>query len=681
MKLPLGYRVFTTKYPQSGASFFLSATKKTKRCLYKCTHYKSFTGEIMNTIPQIICDIQSRYPTFNAQYYREGKSAFIPRTFSDFYQDALDFGAGLLSLGLTAAEPVGILSDNRREWTVADIGIQACGSPDVPRGRDATEKEISIIYGITQCRFIVAERDIEVNRLIAAKKDLPDLTTIIVMEDQKQITAKTELSIVSFSNISELGKKYRKEHPSKIEKKVSAGQKSDIATIIFTSGTTGRPKGVPLTQENYLLHVSGGRERMNTVPGDTWLTMLPVWHSFERIVQYIALGNGVGLAYSKPIGAIMMKDFAEINPEYTTAVPRIWESVYNTIQKKMDAASPVKRGLFAFFVTIGGAYARLDNNYKGLTPSFKKRNRVLDKIFAAIPRLLLMPINSLGRNVILKPIRGLFGTRLKAAVSGGGSLQKKIDLFFAAAGICLMEGYGLTESGPVVAVRNLSTLEAGTVGTAFPGMEIKLIDDEGNECHPGKMGLIYVRSAQVMKGYYKDPESTAKVLSPDGWLNTGDLGVMTHDGALAIVGRIKDTIVLSDGENIEPVPIEKTLAYSHFIETAVVVGQDKKHLGALIVPNFPNLAIYAEAQGIKHEGNEELIQLPAVKALYRKEIDDAVSHHKGFRSFERIYDFILLTKVFEVPRELSAKQELKRSEVNKLYAKEIHSIYEGLERK
>jgi len=635
----------------------------------------------MNTIPQIIRDVQCRYPNLNAQYYRTEKTArYTPRSFADFYQDALDFGAGLLSLGLKNAELVGLLSDNRREWTVADIGIQACGSADVPRGRDVTDAEIRIIYGVTDCRFVVAERDVEANRLVAARADLQKLETIIVMEGEQGVQDAPGISILPFSQIIELGKKYRLAHTSAIEDRVEKGQRSDIATIIFTSGTTGRPKGVPLTQENYLLHVSGGRQRMNTVAGDIWLTMLPVWHSFERIVQYIALGNGVGLAYSKPVGAVMMKDFAEINPQYTTAVPRIWESVYATIQKKMADASPIKRGLFGFFVFIGGVYARLDNLYKGLTPSFKKRNRALDKILSSVPRLVLMPINALGRNVILKPIRRLFGTRLKAAVSGGGSLQRKIDLFFAAAGICLMEGYGLTEAGPVVAVRNLSTLEAGTVGTAFPGMEIRLVDEKGKECPPGTMGLIFVRSAQVMKGYYHDPESTAKVLSSDGWLNTGDLGVMTHDRALAIVGRIKDTIVLSDGENIEPVPIEKHLAYSNLIDTAVVVGQDQKHLGALIVPNFPALTEFAKENGIQHEGIEDLIQNPKVKALYRKEIDEAVNQHTGFKSFERIYDFILLSKVFEVPRELSAKQELKRSEVNNLYAKEIKSIFDRLGR-
>ncbi|HZK20280.1 MAG TPA: AMP-binding protein [Treponemataceae bacterium] len=630
----------------------------------------------MNTIPQIICDIQNKYPDLNAQYYRESKSSpFVSRTFAEFYQDSLNFGAGLLSLGLKKAEPVGLFSDNRREWGVADIGIQACGSADVPRGRDITDGEITIIFGITECRYIVAERDVEVQRLFKAKADLPKLTTIIAIEEQKENVDVTGLSIISFAELIELGKKYRAKNPSEIETLVEHGKRENIATIIFTSGTTGKPKGVPLTQANYLLHVTGGKERMKTEPGDIWLTMLPVWHSFERSVQYIALGNGVGLAYSKPVGSIMMKDFAEINPHYTTAVPRIWEAVYKTIQQKMAAASFIKRGLFGFFVRVGGVYARLDNLYKGLAPRFKKRNRTLDKIFSALPRLLLMPINSLGHTVILKPIRNLFGTRLKAAVSGGGSLEKKIDLFFAAAGICLMEGYGLTESGPVIAVRNLSHLEAGTVGTAFPGMEIKLLTEAGKDCPPGKMGVIYVRGEQVMKGYYNDAESTAKVLSDDGWLNTGDLGVMTHDYALAIVGRVKDTIVLSGGENIEPVPIEKRLCYSPFIDTAVVVGQDQKHLGALIIPDFAELEKHAKENNIPYKEKEDLVQSNVVRDLYKKEIQSVINHLHGFKSFEHIQNFVFLTKPFEVPRELSAKQELKRTEVTKLYAKEIAKIF------
>jgi len=628
----------------------------------------------MKTIPQVLFDVQKRYPNINAQYFREnGSGPFLTRTFADFYQDALTFSAGLVSLGVRRTEPVGLLADNRREWSVADIGIQACGACDVPRGRDVTDAEIRIIFGVTKCRFVIVERQQELARLMAAKDELPELTTLVVIEPKYSIPDATGIAIISFDQVIEKGQKYRKDNPGAIEALVEKGEKSDLATILFTSGTTGRPKGVMLTQENYLLHVSGGRERMLTEPGNVWLTMLPVWHSFERSVQYIALGNGVGLAYSKALS--MMKDFAEINPHYTTAVPRIWEMVYNSVQKKIDAAGGVKKKLFHFFVAVGDAYVVLDNLYKGLTPSFKKRVRILDKILSFLPRLLLMPVNALGSKLVLQPIKALFGNRLKAGVSGGGSLQREIDLFFAAAGIVLMEGYGLTETGPVVAVRSLSHLEAGTVGTAFPGMEIKLVDDDGRICPPGTMGLIFARGPQVMKGYYEDPAETAKVLSPDGWLNTGDLGIMTHDGALAIVGRKKDTIVLLSGKNIEPVPIEKHLAYSPLIDMAVVVGQDQRYVGALIIPNFQLLKQFARENGLNGNNLDELVKAPQVQNLYRKAIDEQINSHTGFKGFERIHSFTLLTRAFEAPRELSAKQELKRSEVNKLYAQQIADLF------
>ncbi len=628
----------------------------------------------MKTMPQVLFDVQKRYPNINAQYFREhGTGPFLTRTFANFYQEALTFGAGLVSLGVLRTEPVGLLSDNRPEWTVADIGIQACGACDVPRGRDVTDAEIRIIFGVTKCRFVIVERQQELSRLIAAKAELPELATLIVIESKFTVPEQAGIEVLGFDQVIEKGKKYRKENPDAIEALVEKGEKDDLATILFTSGTTGRPKGVMLTQENYLLHVSGGRERMMTEPGDVWLTMLPVWHSFERAVQYIALGNGVGLAYSKALS--MMKDFPEINPHYTTAVPRIWEMVYNSVQKKIETAGGLKKKLFHFFVAVGDAYVVLDNLYKGLTPSFKKRVRALDKIVSFLPRLILMPVNALGSKLVLQPIKALFGNRLKAGVSGGGSLQREIDLFFAAAGIVLMEGYGLTETGPVVAVRSLRHLEAGTVGTVFPGMEVKLLDDDGHPCPPGVMGLIYARGPQVMRGYYDAPEETAKVLSPDGWLNTGDLGIMTHDGALAIVGRKKDTIVLLSGKNIEPVPIEKHLAYSPLIDMAVVVGQDQRYIGALIIPNIQLLKQFAKDKGLKSDSLDELVKHPEVQNLYRKAIDEQINSHTGFKANERIHSFTLLTRPFEVPRELSAKQELKRSEVNKLYSEQIAGLF------
>jgi len=628
----------------------------------------------MKTIPQVLFDVQKRYPNLIAQYFREkGLSSFQTRTFADFYQDSLNFGAGLVSLGIKKAEPVGLLSDNRREWTVADIGIQACGACDVPRGRDVTDAEIRIIYGMTKCRFVVVERQQELTRMIDAKGELSDLTTIIVIKSKFTVPDQTGIDVLSFDQVIEKGKIYRKENPGAIEALVEQGEKDDLATILFTSGTTGRPKGVMLTQENYLLHVAGCRERMMTEPGEIWLTMLPVWHSFERAIQYAALGNGVGLAYSKAVG--MMRDFAEINPHYTTGVPRLWEMIYNAVQKKTETAGGLKKTLFRFFVAVGGAYAALDNLYKGLTPNFKKRIRAIDKMVSFLPRLCLMPLKALGSRLVFRQIKGLFGNRFKVGISGGGSLQRKIDLFFAAAGISLMEGYGLTETGPVVTVRNIRHLEAGTVGRAFPGMKIKLVDDNGRLCPPGTKGLIFARGAQVMKGYYEDPVETAKVLSADGWLDTGDLGVMTHDGALKIVGRKKDTIVLLSGVNIEPVPIEKHITYSPLIDAAVVVGQDQRYISALIVPNFQLLKQFALENGMNPDSMEELVQKPEVLNLYRKAIDEQINMHNGFKSYEHVHSFTLLTRPFEAPRELSAKQELKRAEVNKLYAQQIAGLF------
>ncbi len=630
----------------------------------------------MKTVPQVLFEIQNKYPNVHAQYFRRhGAVPFQTRTFADFYQLALNVGAGLTSLGVKRTEPVGLLSDNRPEWTIADIGIQACGACDVPRGRDITDAEIRIIFGVTKCRFVIVERKQELSRLLAARAGLPDLTTLIVIESEFSFPDQAGIEVLSFDQIIERGEKWRKENPGAIEALVEEGKKDDLATILFTSGTTGRPKGVMLTQENYLLHISGGRERMMTEPGDIWLTMLPVWHSFERAVQYIALGNGVGLAYSKTLS--MMKDFIEINPHYVTAVPRIWEMIYNAVLKKIEAASFLKKAIFRFFVAVGNAYVVLDNLFKGLAPSYKKRNRTRDKVFSFLPRLLLIPLNALGSKLVFQPIKSLFGTRLKAGVSGGGSLKREIDLFFAAAGVVLMEGYGLTEAGPVVAVRSLQHLEAGTVGTAFPGMEIKLLDDHGRPCPPGQTGLIFCRGAQIMKGYYGDPEETANVLSPDGWLNTGDLGIMTHDQALAIVGRKKDTIVLLNGKNIEPVPIEKHLAYSPLIDMAVVVGQDQKYIGALIVPNIPELQRLAQEKGWQSDSLDDLIKHPGVQNLYRKTIDEHINPHNGFKPYERIHNFVLLTHPFEAPRELSAKQELKRSEVNRLYAEQIASLFKS----
>jgi len=616
-------------------------------------------------------------PELIAQYFRNSNKELQQVNYEELYKDVLSFSLILSEMGVKKESLVGILAENSREWAVTDLAVLALRAADVPRGRDITDKEIEIIFGSTQCEVVAVEKAVDLQRVLTQKKALPDLKHLIVMDPDYTPEKKSQgkIKIHHFSELLKEGREKLPGNEDKIEYIIDQGEKEDLATIIFTSGTTGVPKGVMLTQHNYLNHAESLVKRIRIQKGQIWLTILPVWHSFERCIQYVVYCNGLSMAYSKPIGAVLLQDFKDIGPHYTTAVPRIWESVYNSIQKKVKAAGGIKKMMFAYFTAIGSAYVLMKQMVRGTVPRFKWRSRILDFMIAIIPLILLWPGKKLGDLLVFKNIKAIFGKNFKTGISGGGSLQNKIDRFFAAADITLLEGYGLTESGPVISVRTEWKPEVGTVGCIFPNMQIRILNEQGKECKPGEKGVLYAKGCQIMKGYFKNPEKTREVLSEDGWLNTGDLAICTHDNTIAIVGREKDTIVLLGGENIEPVPIEKNLSSHPMIDNIVVVGQDQKYLGALMVPNMDALKEYADDAGLSYSDMEELIDSPEIIEYYRGIIVGTINSSNGFRSFEQIFKFKLLKKPFEVNRELSAKQELKRHKINELYAEEIASLF------
>jgi len=282
----------------------------------------------------------------------------------------------------------------------------------------------------------------------------------------------------------------------------------------------------------------------------------------------------------------------------------------------------------------------------------------------------------LGNALVFKKIKGKLGKRFIAGVSGGGALPPSVDRFFEAIGILILEGYGLTETAPVLSVRLRNHPVTGTVGPVHRGTEVRILDERGNVLPAGQKGVIHVRGPQVMLGYYKRPDLTEKVLSKDGWLNTGDLGMFTIHGELKIIGRVKDTIVLRGGENIEPLPIEQRLRESPYIQQAAVVGQDQRYLAALIVPNQEVLTAWAEENDIPFNDYPSLLEQPEVKELINSEINSYISIKNGFKPFERIYYFALLPSPFEEGRELSAKLDLKRHVINELYADQIKKLFE-----
>jgi long-chain acyl-CoA synthetase len=325
-------------------------------------------------------------------------------------------------------------------------------------------------------------------------------------------------------------------------------------------------------------------------------------------------------------------------------------------------------------VGVGEASAVCSNLIKGLAPQFHKRNRVLDIILGIIPFIVLFPFAQLGNVMVFKKIKARLGGRFIAGISGGGALPQYVDRFFQAAGILLLEGYGLTETAPILAVRKQHAPVSNTVGPLLKDIEYMVIDTEGKKVGPGEKGVLYVKSDQVMKGYYKKPEETNAVLQ-DKWLNTGDIAVFTHQGEFKIIGRTKETIVLMGGENIEPNPIEQMLVQSEYIDQAMVVGQDQKFLGALIVPNMEKIEAVADEMEIQYIISEELLNNPEIQNIINNEIQSRVNPKNGFKSFERIFRFTLIPKQFEAGKELTQTLKIRRNIVTEKYKQEIERLF------
>jgi long-chain acyl-CoA synthetase len=299
----------------------------------------------------------------------------------------------------------------------------------------------------------------------------------------------------------------------------------------------------------------------------------------------------------------------------------------------------------------------------------------VEVLVAVLPFLLLYPLRALGDALVFRKIRARLGGRFVAGISGGGALPPAVDRFFQAANVLLLEGYGLTETAPVLAVRKQHGPVPGTVGPMLPDTEVRILNEQGDDLPPGHMGLIVVRGPQIMKGYYNQEDATARVILEGGWLDTGDLGMLTHRGELKITGRAKDTIVLLGGENVEPLPIEQKLLESDYVDQAVVLGQDQKYLAALLVPNEEQVKKYAADNAVPYLDYENLLQSPEIQELFSAEVNSLVSARNGFKGFERIFRFALLPKPFEVGKELSAKQEVKRHVVNDVYRKQIAELF------
>lgn len=638
------------------------------------------TVEANDTVPKMIQKSAEQFSEIIAQYKRVKGGDFEPVTYRNMFQIGLDFGAALLNLGLKRKDKIGLISDNRAEWQQADIGIMAIGAIDVPRGCDATPIDLEKILSITECAYSIAENNSQVQKILSLKEKLPWLKTLIhfendIKDETRKLAEENNVTLFSFEEMIKEGQKWRIEHKGEVEAELEKGQADELATIIFTSGTTGTPKGVMLSHRNFLTQLDEIPERIFLNPGDKALSVLPVWHVFEREVEYVILIQGAAICYSKPVGSILLADFKKINPQLLPAVPRVFEAVYEGITKKMRKTGGIVEFMFNFFVGFAKIHKRMQRKMFNQNPCFTVYYPVLWWILFIIPWLLGFPLYWLGDLLVFRKIKAMLGNDFRGGIAGGGALPPNIDEFFWALGITLVEGYGMTETAPIVSVRPLAAPIYRTIGSPIRGVKARIVDQDGYVLGRCKEGVLQIKGDTVMKGYYKNPEKTAEAMTIDGWLDTGDLAIFTIHDELQIRGRVKDTIVLRGGENLEPLPIEMKLAESKFIKQAVAVGQDKRFLAALILVDEEEIKNYADFNGIQYDTFENLLSSEIIHKLYENEIANLINAKNGFKMFERIAKFCLITKPFEVGVELSAKQEIMRFRINEIYKKEIESMF------
>ncbi|MBD1838060.1 long-chain fatty acid--CoA ligase [Coleofasciculus sp. FACHB-64] len=571
--------------------------------------------------------------------------------YTELAQQIQQFAAGLQALGVQPESRLALIADNSPRWFIADQGAMTAGAVDIVRSSQAEREELLFILADSGSTTLVVEDLKTLKKLRERLNDLP-IQLVVLLSDEEPPEEST-LKMLNFSGVMAAGENQSLQ-PVKQTREM-------LATLIYTSGTTGKPKGVMLTHGNLLHQITNLGTIVQPQPGEPVLTILPTWHSFGRTGEYFFLSHGCTQIYTSI--RHIKKDFKEFQPHYLIAVPRLWESIYEGVQKQFREQPANKQKLVKNLLSISQRYIEARRTWQNLRlqpqpPSMQER------LLAGSQMLALAPAHALAERLVYGKIREATGGKLKYLISGGGSLAMHLENFFEIIGLEVLVGYGLTETSPVLTARQPWCNLRGSSGRFLPGTEIKIVDPETRKPLPaGSRGLVLARGPQVMQGYYQNPQATAKAIDSEGWFDSGDLGWLTEANDLVLRGRAKDTIVLTNGENIEPQPIEDACLRSSYIDQIVLVGQDERSLGALIVPNLEALQKWAADNNL-HLRLPEETSLPSniptastqeidlnskiVQELFKKELNREVQNRPGYRPDDRISLFKLILEPFSI---------------------------------
>lgn len=614
----------------------------------------------------------------------------VALTYTQLDREIKLFAAGLQALlgeGVSAISSAGIpprialIADNSPRWLIADQGIMTAGAANVVRSSQAEKEELLYILSHSGSIALVVQDVKTWKKLRDGIKELP-IQFVVLISDEAPPPGET-LKILNYSQLKEIGSNH--------SLKPIYPQKETLATLMYTSGTTGQPKGVMLCHGNFLHQITNFHVVLQPEKGDRILSILPTWHVYERTVEYYLLSQGCTQIYTNI--RHVKADLKTYQPIHMVGVPRLWESIYEGVQKQFREQPDNKQKLVNNLLNLSQRYIEAKRIAQGL--SLNQLNpSPLEKISATIQSTLLFPLHGLADKMVYQKVREATGGKLKTIISGGGSLAMHLENFFEIVGLQILVGYGLTETSPVTNIRRSHRNLRRSAGQPMPETEVRIVDPETRQPLPtGERGLVMVRGSQVMQGYYQNPEATTKAIDSEGWFDTGDLGWLTPQDDLILTGRAKDTIVLTNGENIEPQPIEDACLRSPYIDQIMLVGQDERCIGALIVPNLDALKQWAisqnntlivpeaeetAARSKDSEGIRTGIDLYSkeVQNLFRQELNREVKNRPGYRPDDNIGTFRLILEPFSIENGMMTQtMKIRRPIVTEHYRDIINEMF------
>jgi long-chain acyl-CoA synthetase len=548
------------------------------------------------------------------------------------------FCLGLTELGMQKGDRVALLSENRPEWAITDLATLAGGGVTVPMFSTLTSAQVEYIVRDSGAKILCVSSERQLQKIKDWDTNVPTGLQHIVIFDELQ-----DDSVRTFDQVCELGQQVENGDQA-YQQASDAVEPDDLASIIYTSGTTGDPKGAMLTHSNFMSNVQAATGVVTITPDDIFLSFLPLSHVFERMGgHYLPLSSGATIAYAESLFTIR-QDMQDVRPTIMMSVPRLYEGMHERILRSVKEGSPTKQKIFHWSVGVGSKVSQAIQQKKKPSPILSLKASVANKL-------------------VFEKLKAVTGGRLRFFVSGGAPLSKAIAEFFHAAGILILEGYGLTETSPVICVNRPDQWKFGTVGPMIPGIEMKIAED----------GEILSRGPHIMQGYFNKPSDTAEAIDPDGWFHTGDIGEVDEEGFLTITDRKKNILVLSNGKNVAPQPIENQLKQSPYISEIMLLGDQRSTVSALIVPSFDELKEFAAEQQLEAEDIPALLQTQEVQRLIRSEINQ---YSADFADFERVRRFTLVAEEFsEKSGEMTPTLKLKRSVVMENHKAAIDQMY------